>query len=83
MPDKKRWKAIANYRRTHDTNLVISDDFEEISDIDTWIERGPDWRTLESLVVYYNLGDPNKPLTLAQIEAENGAVKAPEPTVVQ
>ena len=45
-----RWTATITYR-TDNGPLAIEHSFEEIEDLHDLVERGPDWNTIERIVV--------------------------------
>ncbi len=52
----KRWKAVIEYR-TDEGSKNIEHYFEEISDLHTIIENGPDWNFLIRCTVTLNRSD--------------------------
>lgn len=45
-----RWHVSVHYLTMHGIN-VVEHDIEEISDLETLIERGPDWNTIEKIEI--------------------------------
>lgn len=46
----KLWHATIYYR-TDDSFIDVEHDFEEIEDLHDIVERGPDWNTIDKIVV--------------------------------
>lgn len=45
-----RWRAVATYR-TENGPVDLIHSFEELAELEEKIENGPDWNTLEKIVV--------------------------------
>jgi len=56
LHQEKRWKAIIEYH-TENGPLQVEHYFEEIADLHSIIEHGPDWNTLIRCIVTLNRGD--------------------------
>lgn len=54
---KKRWTATTTYRTSESGQGVNHLDFDEIVELDHWIEAGPHWGTIEKVEITYNHGD--------------------------
>lgn len=52
-----RWQARAAYL-TSGEPLVRELQFDEIADLDDWIEQGPDWTAMLGLTVTYAMSPP-------------------------
>lgn len=61
----KRWKAVIEYR-TDDGSTSVEHYFEEISDLHSLIEHGPDWNFLIRCTITLNRPDNGN--------VQNGAV---------
>jgi hypothetical protein len=48
-----RWLAVVTYR-SESGPIEVDHHFEELEELDTIIERGPDWNTIVSIVVTLN-----------------------------
>ena len=48
-----RWIAVVTYR-TANGPVEVDHHFEELSDLHNIVERGPDWNTIEGIVVRLN-----------------------------
>jgi len=49
-PMPRRWTAVIYYRT--DVGMIDHEfDFEEIADLDGYVERGPDWNTIDRIEV--------------------------------
>jgi hypothetical protein len=55
-PDHFRWIAVVTYRAEAGP-IEIDHHFEELEELHSLIERGPDWNTIETIVVRLN---PNR-----------------------
>lgn len=54
MAAAKRWKVEATYRTGAPGTFLVEDHaIEELFELHDWIERGPDWTKLESIVITY------------------------------
>lgn len=45
-----RWHAVAVYRSDHGA-VEVPFDFEELSELEALVERGPDWNCLEHIQI--------------------------------
>jgi hypothetical protein len=52
-PDHFRWGAVVTYRAEAGP-IEIDHHFEELEELQVRIERGPDWNTIETIVVRLN-----------------------------
>lgn len=46
-----RWKAEVTYRTERGPNLLVTYDFEDLSDLEDLVERGPDWNSIVKIEV--------------------------------
>ena len=46
-----RWHATINYRTGPEEYLAVEHDLEELEDLHDLVERGPDWDTIDEIVV--------------------------------
>lgn len=51
----KRWKATATYKAGNGSSATHVHEFDELEDLDELIEAGPDWTTLDKIVILYNM----------------------------
>jgi hypothetical protein len=51
--DHLRWIAVVTYR-SESGPIEVDHHFEELEELSTLIERGPDWNTIISIVVTLN-----------------------------
>lgn len=58
-PETKRWLVCAEYQGENG-GLRLSNDLDELSELDALIERGPDWGTLRKITITYQLGNSAK-----------------------
>jgi hypothetical protein len=54
LPVDFRWLARVTYRGEKGP-IEVDFCFEEIAELDDLIERGPDWNTIDTIVVWLNL----------------------------
>jgi hypothetical protein len=52
-PEHLRWIAVVTYR-SESGPIEVDHHFEELEELHTLIERGPDWNTIVSIVVTLN-----------------------------
>jgi hypothetical protein len=52
-PEHFRWVAVVTYRAEAGP-IEIDHHFEELEELQVLIERGPDWNTIETIVVRLN-----------------------------
>jgi hypothetical protein len=52
-PKVFRWLATVTYR-SDSSPIEVEHQFEEIADLHDLVERGPDWNTMEAIVVRLN-----------------------------
>jgi hypothetical protein len=63
----QRWLTTIYYRT--ETGLVdVEQHFDELGDIQEWVERGPSFEAIDRIVINYQLGERAK--TIAQTETE-------------
>lgn len=58
MSGQKRWTATATYRMSPCEFVEVPHDIEELEELQPLIERGPDWRALETITIVLNRGEP-------------------------
>ena len=52
-PEHLRWIAVVTYRGEAGP-IEVDHHFEELEELQVLIERGPDWNTIETIVVQLN-----------------------------
>ena len=52
-PEHLRWIAVVTYR-SESGPIEVDHHFEELEELHTLVERGPDWNTIVSIVVTLN-----------------------------
>lgn len=57
----ERWLAMVTYRGNHGPN-VVNHRIEELGELETLVERGPHWDTIESILIVKP--DADKSLTV-------------------
>lgn len=50
----QRWRAVIVYRLDASEKVDVEHFFEEISDLEEIVERGPDWNAIESISINLN-----------------------------
>ena len=53
MDEHFRWIAVVSYRSQNGL-IEVDHHFEEISELDEIVERGPDWNTIDSITIRLN-----------------------------
>ena len=53
MDEHFRWIAVVSYRSRNGL-IEVDHHFEEISELDPIIEHGPDWNTIDSIMIRLN-----------------------------
>jgi hypothetical protein len=55
-PRAYRWIAEAKYKNVdYDKGIFTKTfEFDEIGELHDWVEKGPDWVTLENITITYN-----------------------------
>lgn len=52
---RKRWSASAIYRAADGGSIVFSHRLEELDELASIVEGGPDWATLDRIEIRYNV----------------------------
>lgn len=62
-----RWKAVITYRTERGPDLDVTHDLEEIEELQSLVERGPDWNAIIKIeVTLARIGTPGQTVEWAE-----------------